>query len=34
MMGKQLCLTFLRFALVTPMLSPTTFASGENYETT
>jgi hypothetical protein len=26
MMGKQLCLTFLRFALVTPMLSLTTFA--------
>jgi len=25
-MGKQLCLTFLRFALVTPMLSLTTFA--------
>jgi arylsulfatase A-like enzyme len=26
MMGKQLCLTFLRFALVAPMLSLTTFA--------
>ena len=26
MIGKQLCLTFLRFALVTPMLSLTTFA--------
>lgn len=26
MMGKQLCLTFLPFALVTPMLSLATFA--------
>ena len=29
MIGKQLCLTFLRFALVTPMLSLTTFAQEE-----
>jgi len=32
MMGKQLCLTFLRFALVTPMLSLTTFAQEKPQE--